>query len=132
MIELCRLFPAAFAVTASAVAPQRLFVLVVSFMARIAISTQLDAIEISFVAISTWRCAMLSTQYVFGINVMVEGRRLPCLGAVTAFTFLTKLPLVSFLVIIFSMAADAGSGRVLVITGFVATAALHINVLACQ
>ena len=72
MIELCRLFPAAFAVATSAVAPQRLLVLVVRFMAGIAIGTGLDTEKIAFVAIRALRRAMLSTQHVFGIDVMIE------------------------------------------------------------
>lgn len=49
-----------------------------------------------------------------------------------AFTLFTELALVTFLVVILAVTADAGLGRILVIAGFVAAAALDIDVLARQ
>ena len=106
--------------------------LVVRFVARIAILAQLDAVNIAFVAVRAFRGLVLSPQRVLRIHVMIKAGRLPGLGVVTAFTFFAKLALVPFLIVIFTVAANTRSRRVLVLTGFMATAALHINVLAGQ
>ena len=106
--------------------------LVVRFVARIAILAQLDAVNIAFVAVRAFRGLVLSPQRVLRIHVMIKAGRLPGLGVVAGLTFFAKLTLVPFLVVIFAMAANTRSGRVLVVTGFVAAAALHINVLAGQ
>ena len=48
---------------------------------------------------------MFSTQRVFGVPIMVEGDFLPILGGVAGFAFFTKLTLMAFFRIIWSMAA---------------------------
>ena len=73
VVEPGRLFPAALAVAAAAIASQRFLMLVIRPVARIAISAELDAVEVAFVAISALRRTVLAAQSVFGIGVVVKG-----------------------------------------------------------
>ena len=106
--------------------------LVVRFVARIAILAQLDAVNIALVAVRALRGLVLSAQRVLCIRIMIEAGWLPGLGVVAGITFFAKLTLVPFLVVIFPVAANTRSRRVFVLTGFMAAAALHIDVFTGQ
>ena len=71
------LFPTSLTVTTDAVLAQRFFVLVIFCMARVAILTQLDAVEAPRVAGLAPSILMFATQHVFGIRVVVKVCFLP-------------------------------------------------------
>ena len=74
---------------------------------------------------------VLTTQDVFGVGIVVEGRRLPCLHAMAGFTLLAILTLMAFgAVVILLMTGDAFFWRVFVLVEFVAIRALHVHMLA--
>ena len=72
VVELGGLFPAALTVATAAVLAQRFFVFVVGLVTRIAVLTQLDSVEMPGVALVALGAAVLATQRVLGIRVVIE------------------------------------------------------------
>jgi hypothetical protein len=120
-------------VATDAVLSQRFFVLVIFGMARVAIRTQLDAVEAPGVAALAPSILVFATQHVLGIRVVVKRCFFPQVGLMAGFTFFTKLPFVTFIgVVIFLVASDAGARGFFVIARFMAVSAFHIGMFSRQ
>ena len=135
MVKFGWLLPIALVVTTGAVLAQGLLVLVVLGMAGIAFLAQLDAVELTAVAARTSGRAMLATQGVLGVVVVIKAAGFPLVRAVAAFAFLTEQALVTFAaVIILLVAGNAIAWRIFVAHRLVlvASGAFGICVLAGQ
>lgn len=116
MVEASGLFPAALAVAACAVFTQGFLVLVILGMACIAILAQFDTVNIACVASHAGGGSVLAAQYISGISVVIEAGGFPLVDAMARITSLTKLTLVTFVVVILFVAANAGARRVFIDT----------------
>ena len=132
MIKLGRFLPRFFCMTARAVAPEAFLVFVVFAMAGIAILTGFHPIKIAQMARTALGNTMLSKQCIFRVLVVVKNDIFPCLGAMAAFTFVTILPFVAFLIIIFLVASETVFRRILVDPLAMAVIAFGVDVLAGQ
>ena len=92
--------------------------------------TQLDPIQVARVTDTASGRAVLATQDILGINVMVEAAAFPVVNTMTGFAFLAKEPLVAFRIVILLVAADAGARCIFVVAGFVTPVTLHAGMLA--
>ena len=121
-----------------AVAAEAAFValgaVVVSSVAIDAGRADLVLVQVPAVAIGALGAAVLAAQGVLGVGVVVEGRRLPGLGAVTGVAAFAVEAFVALgAVVVSSVAADAGARRVLVLGALlVAIAALGVSVFVFQ
>jgi hypothetical protein len=77
VVELGLFFPVALGVATATVFAQRLFVLVVLFVATHTVLRQLDLVDVAGVAGGACNGPVLAAQAVFGVSVMVEGGFLP-------------------------------------------------------
>lgn len=132
MVEAGGLFPAALAVAAAAILAQRFFVLVIFGMASQAGLTQLDPVQIAGMADGASRAAVLATQGVPGVNIMVETAGLPQVDTVTRLAFFAKLPFVALAIVIFLMTSNAGARCILVVARLMARITFHAGMLAQQ
>lgn len=135
MVKLGRLFPIALVVTAGTVLAQGLLVLIVFGVTGMAFLAQLDAVELTAVAARTRGRAMLATQRVLGVVVVIEVAGFPLVRAVATFAFLAEQALVAFAaVIVLLMTGNAVAWRIFVAHRLVlmASGAFGICVLAGQ
>jgi hypothetical protein len=135
MVKLGRFFPAALTVTTGTVFTQGLLVFVIFCMAGMAILAQLDPVKVAGVATGAGRCAVLAAQDILGIDVVVEVDCFPYIHTMTGLTFFTEKTFVALgAVILFFVAADAGTRCLLVVGSFVLVTAnaLGFCVLAGQ
>lgn len=133
MVEAGRFFPVALTVTAGAILAQRRLVLVIFCMAGNAGLAQFDPIQMAGVAEVAGRRAMLSTQDIFGIDVMVKEGRFPQFGTMAGFALLAILTFVALgAVIIFLVTTDTSARRILVVVGLVTGFTFHIGMLVQQ
>lgn len=107
-------------------------VLVVFLVTRQTIGGQFSFVKRPCVAVLAARGAMLSFQCVLGIDIVVEGDRLPRLGPVARLALIAKEPFMTLLIIIFTVTGDTRLRRFLVASILVTRCALHINVLPKQ
>jgi hypothetical protein len=77
VVKLGRLLPASFTMAAATVFAQRLLVLVVAFMACVAILAQFVFVQISGMAVLTERRAVFSPQSIFGVRIVVKATAFP-------------------------------------------------------
>ena len=78
------------------------------------------------------RAPMLAQQPVFGALIVVEDGLLPGGDFVAGVAFVTKQPFVTFVVIVFFVAAQTCFGRFTVLGGLVAVGTLDLFMLAVQ
>jgi hypothetical protein len=130
MVELGRFLPAALAMATAALLAQCLFVFIVFLVAGNTLLDQFVAVQASCVAVFASRTAVLATQRVFGVRVVIKAVASPLFSAVTGIALFTKLTFMPFLVIYFAVASVAILGSFFVDVVLVAIHALGIGMFA--